>query len=361
MAAICPICKNNELKILFKQLSVPIFQNVAYNTEDEAKKAPVGDVLLTQCMYCGLVFNQTFDERLMRYQENYNNEQSSSLVFQKHCDAVLSKLMKYGLLSKKVVEIGCGKGYFLELLQKKNVNCLGFDPAYEGQNPRVKKEYFSNKYSDINADLLILRHVLEHIKDPLTFIHEIAKSNNYKGKIYIEVPNFEWILRKNSFWDIFYEHCNYFTKKTLSMLFEKSSSGFLFGKQYIYLIGDLSTLKNKIEVNKLVEYYEEFHIIEKINEFKNFLSNNESIVIWGAGAKGSTFLNILDRNRQHVRFVIDICVSKQNKYVAGTGHKILGPDSIKNQSIKTILVMNENYLQEIKKQVNDPSIKITSI
>jgi len=81
--------------------------------------------------------------------------------------------------------------------------------AYEGDNPHIIKDYFSDKYSHLNGEVIVLRHTLEHIESPLNFIHNIAKSVDYKGIIFIEVPSFEWILQKKAFWDIFYEHCNY--------------------------------------------------------------------------------------------------------------------------------------------------------
>lgn len=79
---------------------------------------------------------------------------------------------------KKIIEIGCGKGYFLEMLRKNGFDVTGFDPAYEGDNPYIVKDYYSDQYSHLNADLIILRHTLEHIDDPLKFLHSIATAVN---------------------------------------------------------------------------------------------------------------------------------------------------------------------------------------
>ena len=45
-------------------------------------------------------------------------------------------------------------------------------------------------------------------------------------------------------------------------------------------------------------------------------SNSGSFAVWGAGAKGSTFLNLLDKERKAVKYVIDINPAKQNKFIA---------------------------------------------
>ncbi|MFZ1179571.1 MAG: hypothetical protein WAO15_25630 [Mycobacterium sp.] len=38
-----------------------------------------------------------------------------------------------------LVEVGCGKAYFLELLQSRGCSITGFDPTYEGENPAVQR------------------------------------------------------------------------------------------------------------------------------------------------------------------------------------------------------------------------------
>lgn len=109
-------------------------------------------------------------------------------------------------------------------MKSNNLECVGFDPAYEGNDPAIIKDYFSEKYK-IDADVVILRHTLEHIANPYLFIQQIARTNNYKGHIFIEVPTFDWIVNKKAFWDIFYEHCNYFTQQTLGSIFSNALTG----------------------------------------------------------------------------------------------------------------------------------------
>jgi hypothetical protein len=241
------LLEDSMLSHVFKQINVPIFQNKVYSTEKEALKAEIGNVQLVQSLHSGFIFNKSFDSSIMNYDENYQNEQSNSFVFKEHLNFVLDLLKdQFSIQNKKVVEIGCGKGIFFEIMLKAGIDCIGFDPTYEGDNPRIIKEYFNDDYKDINADVIIMRHTLEHIPNPFSFIHSIAKANNYKGKLYVEVPTFDWIFEKKAFWDIFYEHCNYFTEQSLSVMFEKSTTGNFFGGQYIYLCADLSELRNTI-------------------------------------------------------------------------------------------------------------------
>ena len=343
------LLEDSKWSHVFTQTNVPIFQNKVYPTEEEAFLATVGNVHLVQSLHSGFIFNKSFDPNFMNYDANYNNEQSTSSVFQEHLISVL-KLLKeqLSIQNKKVVEIGCGKGSFFEIMQQDGINCIGFDPTYEGDNPSIIKDYFTDENSDINADVIIMRHTLEHIPNPFAFIHSIAKANNYRGKLFIEVPTFDWIYDKKAFWDIFYEHCNYFTEQSLSVMFKKSITGNFFGGQYIYLCADLSELRNTIpnEYNKK-RYDIDFN--KQIEKYINILESNESIAIWGSGAKGSTFLNLLDSDKKRVSYVIDINTAKQNKFIAHTSHPIYSPDILSSKPVDRILIMNENYFSEIKK------------
>jgi Methyltransferase domain/C-methyltransferase C-terminal domain len=345
--------ESNSGLLVFRQNKVPVFQNKVYPAEQEALLAEMGEVELIQSNRSGFIFNNAFNPDLMVYDGNYQNEQSNSTVFQDHLRQVLQLLISFGISDKKVVEIGSGKGVFFEMMLEENIDCWGFDPTYEKNNPRIRKEYFGEKHSDIHADVIIMRHTLEHIPRPFSFIHTIAKANNYKGKLFVEVPTFDWIVKKKAFWDIFYEHCNYFTESSIAVMFNESKTGNFFGGQYIYLWADLANLRDSIPQQTGFIQTGSLVFEEILNKYRSFLREKQSVAIWGAGAKGSTFLNILDPERKLVKYVIDINPAKQNKYVAGTAHKINPPDILNREPVDNILVMNENYFAEVKNSIRD--------
>ena len=221
---------------------------------------------------------------------------------------------------------------------------------------RIKKEYFDETQKGISADVIIMRHTLEHITHPFTFLHTIAKANDYKGFLFVEVPTFDWIYNKNAFWDIFYEHCNYFTEESLAVMFEEAKTGHFFGGQYIYLWADLGKLRSTIPAGIHFTKHNALTFDGKLEAYKKMLQQSPSFAVWGAGAKGSTFLNLLDKERKSVQYVIDINPAKQNKYIAGTGHPIFNPDFLLEKPVKNILIMNENYSEEIKQQVSKYNI-----
>ena len=355
----CPLTGSNNTVVIYVQRSVPLIQNKVYANKELARSAPCIDVTLAQSLDNGFVFSANFTDSIIDYDMHYQNEQSHSHYFRSHLENVISIMKTNNTLNNKVVEIGCGKAYFLEMLLDRGVDIIGFDPTYEGESSKVIKDFFSDKYSDIGAELIILRHTMEHISKPFDFIKTIAAANNYKGKIFIEVPTFEWIVKHNASEDIFYEHCNYFTLETLQMLFKRSVGGHFFNGQYIYVIANLADVKDEIEKKEIHPYQLKF--AERITEFKNLLNELSNIAIWGAGAKGSTFLNLVDKQCEKIKCVIDINPKKQHQYIGGTGHYIITPEEIAVQEIENIIVMNSNYLEEIEAVTHPLNINLITI
>ena len=355
----CPLTGSENTQVIYQQQAVPLIQNRVYPTKAEAVKTACIDVTLAQSLDNGFVFSAGFDGLIIEYDAHYQNEQSNSPYFQKHLNNVIEIMKDNDTLDGKVVEIGCGKAFFMDMLLAKGYDVTGFDPTYEGDSPKVVKDFFSDKYSGIEASFIILRHTLEHIANPLEFINTIAAANNYKGKIYIEVPTFEWIMKHNAIEDIFYEHCNYFTLDTLKMLFTKSVGGHIFNGQYIYVIAELADVKKEVEKREITSYVTKFK--DRLTQYDALLQQQGPTAIWGVGAKGSTFLNLLDKKAEKIKCVIDINPKKQHQFVGGTGHYIIRPEELKGHGIENIIIMNENYIDEIRPVTEPLNINLITL
>lgn len=120
-----------------------------------------------------------------------------------------------------MVEVGCGKGFFLEMLIEHGDDVTGFDLTYDGENPRIIKKYFEPGIIITHAKGLFFRHVLERILSPYDFLCQLRDANGGGRLIYIEVPCCEWILRKCAWFDIFYEYVNYFRLNDFDRMFNR--------------------------------------------------------------------------------------------------------------------------------------------
>ena len=337
---------------LFKIDELPVFQNKMFADLNAALNCPKGNITLVQDMETGLIFNATFDASLLKYDTDYQNEQACSSVFQLHLKDV-KDIIEHQFSGKPLIEVGCGKGYFLEYLHRAGYDIIGVDPAYEGDNPNVIKTCFDENLG-LSADGIVLRHVLEHMSDPLSFLRIIAQANGGKGKIYIEVPCFDWICEQRAWFDVFYEHVNYFRLADFNRMFGKVyESGHIFGGQYLYVVADMATLcQPKFDKNDIFNFPENF--LSDIEDIVS-VSKNKKNAVWGGASKGVIFSLYMQRAGISIDFGIDINPEKQNKYMAGSGIKVLSPEEgLKILPLgENVIVMNSNYLQEIIEQSNN--------
>jgi hypothetical protein len=336
-----------EVQNIYRVEDLPVFQNRMYLSQKEAEGCPNGNVNLVQDLKTGFIFNSEFNSELMNYDQDYQNEQALSQSFRKHLDNVL-EIFRKNFSQCSIIEIGCGKGYFLDLLSKSGFSVSGYDPAYEGDSPNIHKEMFTSTLG-VHAECIVLRHVLEHVKEPVKFLENLKEANNGGGIIYIEVPCFDWICDHKAWFDIFYEHVNYFRLCDLEGMFDGVlQSGRLFGDQYIYVIAELDSLKMPVFSGKnRIDFPEDF--LSGIEQFAN-IQKNKKLSIWGGASKGVIFSIFMKRLGFEIECIIDINPAKQGKYIPATGYKVQSPEEAMNHlpSGSTIFVMNSNYIEEIK-------------
>jgi SAM-dependent methyltransferase len=336
---------------LLRIAGLPVLQNRVFDSVSSGMASPKGSMVLVQDRTSGLVFNRDFDPDLMAYDANYQNEQACSSVFREHLDAVLSIIGRH-FQFPSLIEVGCGKGYFLSHLRAAGYDATGIDPAYEGDSPHVIKAPFSPSLG-LSADALVLRHVLEHIQEPVRFLQDIARANAGQGKIYIEVPCFDWICAQRAWFDIFYEHVNYFRAADFQRMFARIDElGHVFGGQYLYVVADLASLQQPaVGSQDYVELPENFFSgIERSKVLARATPGPKAI--WGASSKGVIFSHHLRAAGIEFDVAVDINPIKQDSYMAGTGLKIVSPENALQMlpPDSLVFVMNSNYFDEIAKQ-----------
>lgn len=335
-----------------------MFQNRMYDSVAEARGCPRGDIRIVQDAETGLVRNAAFDPSLMHYDSAYQNEQGLSAQFDAHLDRIADLVLAL-LGTEGLVEVGCGKALFLDKLRRRGADITGFDPAYEGDDPTILRRVFVEDLG-IRSRGLILRHVLEHIDDPVAFLFRLAAANGHQGLIYIEVPCLDWILENRAWFDFFYEHVNYFRLSDFRRIFGRTLYlGRSFNGQYLTVIGDLASLRRPA-----------FHPDDKVvipepflPEPHAFSANAErQTVIWGGASKGVIFSLLRERAGTPVARVIDINPRKQGKYLAATGLKVEAPQTVLGDLAEgaEILVMNPNYLEEIR-EMGGPKFQYRAI
>ncbi|MEZ4613302.1 MAG: class I SAM-dependent methyltransferase [Caldilineaceae bacterium] len=165
-----------------------------------------------------------FRPEVHEYSQRYESTQAYSPTFNKfHTDLAQRLIDRYELAGKQVVEIGCGQGEFLALLSRLgNVQGIGFDPAYAGRVPEAAadpnltfiSDFCAEKYTNYTGDFICCKMTLEHISNTAEFLQTVRRSigDRPNATVFFQIPNGGYVLNDLAFWDVYYEHCSYFTR-----------------------------------------------------------------------------------------------------------------------------------------------------
>lgn len=378
MTDTCPACGSADLTLFFELAHVPVHQHLLYATVEAAMQAAHGDIALSFCPACGFVTNTAFDPALLNYSADYDNTQCYSPLFSAYISDLADDLIKrHNLRNKQVIEIGCGKGDFIRMLCERGPNSgIGFDPSYLGDDSALNgrltfiKDFYDERYRHHAGDFFCTRHVIEHVAQPAAMLTGLRRAIGERENvaIFFETPDVTWILRHAIFWDIFYEHCSLFSPGSLARLY--AASGFdaarvsvVFGDQYMWVEGVTAVgrggqvrvpVESAAAALPLVNNFTArcaAHMAQSAALLDRLAAENKRVALWGAGAKGVTFLNSLSVPVERIPYVVDINTRKQGRYIPGTGQQIIAPESLSSYRPDVILVMNPNYLDEIRAAV----------
>ena len=233
----CALCGSNDNKIVFNKAG--------------QKRGNAREAINVICQRCGLVYNDP-----MPTDEDLKNFYSGHLVENKNMDEEYNKLV--GRLSKideekfqkisnflrphiekidrtsEVVDIGCGSGALLWKIKKDcGLRTVGIEP--DKLKSRVAKEHFKidevrNEFfeefvnqTERKFDMVSLRHVLEHLKDPNGVLSSLKGILKKDGYLFIVVPNVSDFKPSKSLEDSFeYGHVYSYTPRTLQLLLLKN-------------------------------------------------------------------------------------------------------------------------------------------
>lgn len=375
----CPVCLSSETGLLKVIKDQPALCNVLSITRQDALNAPRGDISLTLCRSCGHAFNSSYDESIIRYTEDYENSLHFSCVFQGYARELARGLVeKYSLHGGHILEIGCGKGDFLRMICEAGKSTgTGFDSSYQGNRDAVKdgiefvKDACGSSYSGRKGDLVVTRHVLEHVPSPRDFCVLLREAVQEGGNLFIEVPDSAPILKGGGIWDIIYEHYSYFSESSLRRLLEESGLFVreiykTFNGQFLCAEASISSGREKAlrpadESMRLSgeDLFSDIYCAIA-GRWKKILGSlrekGGTGALWGAGSKGVSFLNVLGA-REEIKYVIDINPYKEGKFIPGSGHMITGPASIKSHPPDFVIIMNGAYSGEIARALHEMNVK----
>jgi SAM-dependent methyltransferase len=377
----CRLCGAPAPQVFHEVEGVPVHCCQLIPTRDEAVRAPVGRMRLAFCARCGFIQNGAFDPEAIDYTRSYEDSQDFSPRFRAFAQNLVERLVdRYGLHGKDILEIGCGQGEFLLRLCEAGGNRgVGIDPAYQperrgGAKPasiRFIRDFYSERYRELPADLVCCRHTLEHLPSARQFVELIRESlrDGRDSAVFFEVPDVARVLDELAFWDLYYEHCSYFSLGSLARLLRSCDFDVLhlakvFDGQYLSIEARASggapaeRFPEEEDRESLARSVQRFtkEVPAMLDRWRERLAGptkeGERAVLWGAGSKAVGFLTTLGIVDE-IEYVVDINPNKQGMFLAGTGQQIIAPEFLRDYQADLVIVMNPIYVDEIRAQTGE--------
>lgn len=372
----CQACGSTGLIGFYEAKRIPAQTCVLLDDRTAAENYPTGSLLLGFCTACGFIQNTRFDLSLVDYSQPTEESQAFSATFNQFAEALAAELVdRYQLAGKSVVEIGCGKGDFLRLMAEKGIGSgTGIDPGY-----LPNREYLGNaqltfersKYGgddqDRTADLVLTRHLMEHVPNVGEFFGWLRSSTAATdgASLVTELPDVARVLKEGAFWDVYYEHCSYFTLGSLARTIRHSGMSVDFlklGFQDQYLIAGStpgqpgSSEPNEEPIGELALLVESFASTASqarrqwLSRIQAIKDGGGHVAIWGGGSKAIAFVTTLEIDSVAV---VDINPHKQGKWLPGTSIEVSSPDVLVELNPDLVIVMNPIYETEIRSSLDD--------
>ena len=255
------------------------------------------DLKIVKCRHCNLVYtNPRLQEEdlLKRYSPEYffneylpgldASEKTYNHEFvKKHFSLITDLAGKYFSPGRKLLDVGCGAGFFLKVAEERGwqaegVDLLGLAAEY-GKNVlkvNIKQGKFENiQYPSESFDVVTLLDTIEHLPDPYQTVIEIKRILKKRGILIISTPDLNSLSRLflGKDWAVLSpaEHLFYFTEKTLRDIIAKADFQILGIRNLLHFNPEYTHNKKTRRYFLWKDYYDRFErrrILKRIRQYE---------------------------------------------------------------------------------------------
>ena len=319
-----------------------------------------------QCLGCGLV--QLSNDPVPYYREVIRAAAFSEEMKDFRRKQFSSFAEKFSLKGKKVIEIGCGRGEYLSLMQELDIEAYGLEHSAESVEQcirnglKVSKGFIESSTYRLDYalfDAFFILNFLEHLPDPNSTLRGIYHNLIGDAVGLVEVPNFDMILQNKLFSEFIGDHLFYFTRDTLSTTLSLNGFEIIDCHEvwHDYIISAMVKKRGRLDISHFNK-----HQAQLKNEVEEYLRrfDNKKVAAWGAGHQALTVISLV-KLAGKIRYIVDSAPFKQGKYTPATHIPIVSPDALDSDPVDAIIVMAASYSDEIAqiiRQKYDKNINI---
>jgi cyclopropane fatty-acyl-phospholipid synthase-like methyltransferase len=324
------------------------------------------DLTLCQCSGCGLA--QLAGEPVPYYREVIRAAGISRTLEEAKLRQFTEFVEKHGLKGKKIIEIGCGRGEFLSVLARLDVNAYGLEYSEASvvhclkNGLKVSRGYVesaSQRLEHAPFDAFLVLMFLEHMPRPNDALLGIHANLTENGVGLIEVPNFDMILRSNLFSEFTSDHLCYFSRETLGTTLHLNGFEIVEFNELRddYVLSAVVRKRRKLDVTCFAD--RQAGIKAALDAFIAQFPEKK-VAIWGAGHQALAIIAMTGIAGK-IRYVVDSAPFKQGKFTPATHLPVVAPDTLRSIPVDAVIIMAGAYSDEVvgvlRKQF-DPKIRV---
>lgn len=372
----CIVCEGGFFKNPL--MTLPDMPASAQDIPDKDRVASDRGITLSlvQCRECGLVQFDTTP--VAYYRDVIRAGGGTKTMVELRRGQYAEFIERFDLKGKRIVEVGCGQGEFLQVLGEFDVVSVGLEHSAAlvqkaaDKGLTVHQGFVEDADSCIPGapyDAFVQFNFLEHQPHPNDMLRGIWANLTEGGVGLVTVPSFEYILRYDGFYELIRDHLAYYDEQTLRFLFEKN--GFEVVRCQTVNRDTLAVMVQKRRAVSVPKFTESYAALKE--QFGKYLGDRKSIstgekrrggvAVWGASHQAFTLLATLGIGGQ-IEYIIDSAPFKQNRYAPASHVPIVAPDHWFEQPVGSIIIVAPGYTDEIAaiiRQRFDPQIEIWTL
>ena len=347
----CRVCGqqlNSQPLLLFDNM--PKAAQYLPNQSDLAEERGI-DLPVHQCTSCGLI--QLPIEPVPYHREVIRAAGISQVIRQEKHAQYAEFIKRHFLTGKKILEVGCGHGEFLSILNEFEVFAYGIEHAdaavidCQSKGLAVEKGYPENHTCHLEApfDAFLLQMFLEHMPNPNGALRSLQSILAPNAVGIVEVPNFDMVLNKGLFAEFIPDHLLYFTGKTLATTLELN--GFelieLTTSRDDYVLS--ASVRRRPIANISALSFRQEDLLKSLDIFLATYGDDR-VAIWGAGHQAFAILSLSGQSHR-IDYVVDSAPFKQGRFTPATHRPIVAPSFLQTDPVDAVLVIAGSYSDEI--------------
>ena len=354
----CRLCGSPSTESVINLDGFPKSAQCFISNLDNTKEDQSITLMVCQCIDCGLI--QLKNDPVSYFKDVITAASLSEASKESLANEWRPFIEKYNIVGKDAIEVGSGRGDFLEVLERLDVNAYGIEHSVDNIKECQKKklnvdkayltelpEAYNKKYS-----LVVCNNFLEHQPDTKKYISCLRDLVRNDGVIYISVPNVDYLLEKNCLYEFVADHLVYFTEKTLRKAME--INGFNVLESYKKNNGNdlvvIAKPEPRINIDGAIET-----VSDIVKSIQKEVGRHTNVAIWSAGHRALALMAIAKLEK--IKYVIDSATFKQGKFTPILHKKIISPeDFISIKCDLLIIMLPGNYAEQVIRFLEEKKI-----